>query len=444
MLSFAKQRAYAKASMPDLLITGGRVIDPASGIDAPRSVLVRGKKIAAILRPGTKLPHSRTIDARGCWVVPGLIDLHVHLRDLRQTEDETIGTGTRAAALGGVTTVLAMANTRPVTDTPALIRQMRKRARAHARVNVLFAGAVTLKQEGQHLTELARIASAGAAAFSDDGRPIMNAELMRQALKESKRLQKPVLDHAEDDHLTGKGIVHEGEYSRKRRLPGIPSISESLMAQRDITLAELTGGHLHICHVSCAETVDLIRQAKKRGAPITAEAAPHHFTLVDTDIPGTDPNYKMKPPLRARRDRAAVLAGLADGTIDAIATDHAPHAPAKKARGICGAPFGVIGLETLLPLSLRLVERGILTRKKLIERLSTSPARILRLEHKGHLRARSADADITLINPSARWAIDAVCGSKSRNTPFTGRRLKGCAQMTIVGGKIIYDRDKPL
>ncbi|MFH2204510.1 MAG: dihydroorotase [Elusimicrobiota bacterium] len=424
--------------MPDLRIANGLIIDPASGLEARRDLLVRRGKVAAIIPPRSKTPTARIIDAAGCWVVPGLIDMHVHLRDPGTPEDETLETGTRAAAAGGVTTVLAMANTRPVIDTPQRVRRVRAHARRRAVVNVLVAGAVTRGLRGERLTALEQLAAAGVAAFSDDGRPVMNAELMRQALLRARRLNLPVLDHAEDDHLTGDGVMHAGRRATRLGLPGIPAAAETLMAMRDIALAELTGGRLHICHVSCAGTVQLIRKAKKRGAPVTGEAAPHHFTLTDADIPRAGADYKMKPPLRGRADRKAIIAGLADGTLDAIATDHAPHAPAKKARGLRTAPFGIIGLETLLPLSLALVRRGQLTRRRLIELLSAAPAAILGLKTKGHLRPHRADADITIIDPQACWRAPRRGASRSRNTPFAGRRLRGRARATIVGGEVVH------
>ena len=429
--------------MPDLLITGGLVVDPATRLEARRDVLLRGRTIAGIIKPGThRADRAKRLDASGCWVVPGLIDMHVHLRDLGQKTDETIATGTLAAARGGVTTVLAMANTRPSLDSAAIIRKVRSRAKKEGLVNVLFAGAVTRGLKGRALTEFKSLAAAGAAAFSDDGRPVMNAELMRRALVHAKKLGRPVLDHAEDDHLTGKGVVHKGVYSAAAGIPGIPNASESAMSARDIALAEATGAHLHICHVSCAETVALVRDAKRRGARITAEAAPHHFTLADSDIARKNASdFKMKPPLRSIKDRNAVRAGLADGTLDAIATDHAPHAPAKKAKGILTAPFGIIGLETLIPLSLALLGSKGLSRLQLVDRLSTGPARILGLKNKGILK-RFADADVTIIDPSASWTVTQRSASKSRNTPFIGRRMRGRARATIVSGKIVYHADQ--
>lgn len=427
-----------------LLIHGGRVVDPGSGIDALRDVLISRGKIAAVERGLAKGPLARSrdvrlLDAKGCWVLPGIIDMHVHLREPGHTDAETIATGTRAAAHGGVATVVAMANTLPAIDSPETLKSVRALARGRAVINVLFAAAVTRGLHGKELTQMRRLADSGAAAFSDDGRPVMNAELMRRALEHSRELGLPVLDHAEDDNLTGHGVVHAGAAAKRRRLPGIPSSSETVMAARDIELAERTGGALHICHVSCAGTVELVRRAKQRGLKVTAEAAPHHFTLTDSDIRGSDANYKMKPPLRGFADVRAILEGLADGTIDAIATDHAPHTAARKSRGLREAPFGIIGLETLVPLALRLVERGVLSRLRMAERLAAGPARILGLRGKGSLR-RGADGDVTVIDPKPRWTVNSRFSSKSRNTPFIGRRLRGWARATVVGGRIAFQR----
>jgi dihydroorotase len=373
--------------------------------------------------------------------VPGLIDLHVHLRVPGPGEAETIETGTRAAAEGGVTTLVTMPNTEPVVDTPARVRSLSSMARSRGAVNVLVAAALTRGQGGRELADLERLAAAGAAAFSEDGRPVMNAELMRRALVRARKLGLRVLDHAEDLDLAGAGVLHEGRAARRLGVPGISAASETLAVRRDIALAELTGGPLHVCHVSCAESVELVREAKRRGLDVTCEAAPHHFTLCDDDVPGSRraADFKMKPPLRTRADREALLEGLADGTVDAIATDHAPHTPRRKALGLARAPFGVIGLETLLPLSMALVRRGVLRPRRLVELLSSGPARILGLKSKGRL-APGADADVTLIDPRASWLVDGRFASLSRNSPFTGRRLRGLAAATVVGGRLVFQR----
>ncbi len=424
-----------------LLIADGRLIDPASGVDGLRDILIEDGKVSAVGRGLSKRLRNRVdlerFDAAGLWVIPGLIDLHVHLREPGRTEDETILTGARAAARGGVTTVLAMPNTKPAVDSPALVRLVRRAAKGAA-VNVLTAGAVTKGQAGRALADLERLAAAGAAAFSDDGFPVADAGLMRRALERAKRLGLPVLDHAEDLGLTGKGVL--GLSAAKRlNVAGIPPDSEVMMAARDIALARLTGGPLHLCHVSTAGTVALLREAKRLGIAVTAEAAPHHFTLTEAQVPDGPraADWKMKPPLRGAADRAAVRQALAEGVIDCVATDHAPHAPGKKAKGVCGAPFGVIGLETSLPLSLELWRVGLLSRLALVERLALAPARILGLKTKGRL-LRGADADVAVVDPAARWTPRPPYASKSRNTPFAGRPLCGRAVLTLVGGRTAF------
>ena len=430
-----------------LLIRNGLVIDPDSGMEGLRDVLVRGGKVAAVARDFSRSsrlpPGTVTLEARGCWVVPGLIDLHVHLREPGGEQSETIASGTRAAARGGVTTLVAMPNTRPVPDTPARLRRLRERIRRDAVVNVLPCAAVTDGQAGSRLADLEGLARAGAAAFSDDGRPVSDPRLMEEALFRAGRLGLPVLDHAEDPVLTGVGVVRESPASRRARWPGIPAESESAMALRDIALARRSGGRLHVCHVSCAQTLAVLRWAKCEGLPVTAEAAPHHFTLSLDDIPyGSSrraADFKMKPPLGTPEDRNALQTALADGTLDAIATDHAPHAPEAKACGVLRAPFGVIGLETLVPLSLELVRRGVLGRRRLIELLSAGPARVLGLRAKGSLR-RGADGDVTVIDPAASFSVDGDFASASRNSPFIGRVLRGAVRATVVAGRLVYFR----
>ena len=425
-----------------LLIRGGLVIDPARGLEAVRDVLIAGGRVAEVRagpsrRSASAAPGTRVIDAAGRWVLPGLIDMHVHLREPGREGDETIATGTRAAAAGGVTTVLAMPNTEPVIDTPALVRFVLRRAREAGAANVLPAAAVTKGQKGLRLADLRALAEAGAVAASDDGRPVMNALLMRRALELAKAAGLPILDHCEDLNLSAGGVMNEGRAARLKGLPGIPGAAESVMAMRDIALARLTGGLLHLCHVSCAETVDAVRRAKRAGVRVTAEAAPHHFTLTDDDVPGLDADFKMNPPLRSKADREAVLEGLADGTIDAIATDHAPHAPKKKALGLAAAPFGVIGLETVLPLTLALVRKNVLSRRRAVELLTAGPARILALARKGGLQP-GMDADVTVVDPDAAWVARSF-RSKSSNSPFAGMRLRGRAHTVIVGGRIVVD-----
>ncbi len=423
-----------------LLLTGGLVIDPSQNLEAVRDVLLRDGRVEA-LAPGLsrklELRGVPTFDARGKWVLPGLIDMHAHLREPGGEGDETIGTGTRAAARGGFTTVLAMANTDPPVDNPPLVRFLQAKAASEGAVNVLFAGAATIGQKGQRLTEIGRLAAAGVPALSDDGRPIMDAEVMRRALEHARDAAIPLIAHCEDRALSHSGCMNEGAAATSKGLRGMPSAAETVMALRDIALAELTGAKLHIAHVSCAAAVEAVRRAKKSAA-VTCEAAPHHWTLTDSDIPAWNADFKMNPPLRGGADRAAVLEGLADGTIDAIATDHAPHGPGKKALGLELAPFGVIGLETALGLALtRLVGAKVLNRRQLVERLSAAPARILGLARKGSLKP-GMDADVTIVDPDKRWTVSPPFASKSRNCPFIGMSLKGLAHATIVGGRVVH------
>lgn len=428
--------------MPErLIVAGGLVIDPASRIEAVRDVLIEDGKVAAVAAGLARKPALKglpAIDAKGKWVIPGLVDMHVHLREPGREGDETIETGTKAAARGGVTTVLAMANTEPVCDTPSQLAFLRAKARTDAAITVLFAGAVTAGQKGEKLTEFAKLRAAGAAALSDDGRPLMNAGLLRRALEYAKDLGLLVIDHCEDLTLSNGACVHEGPAALRKGLKGAPWAAETVQVVRDIALAELTGARLHIAHVSCAASVEAIRTAKRKGIQISAEAAPHHFALNDKDLPGYDTAWKMNPPLRGADDRLALLAGLADGTIDAIATDHAPHGCAAKSLGMDLAPFGVIGLETSLAVALTdLFHKKVLTRRKLVERMCAAPAALLGLKGKGTL-ARGADADLVVVDPDAIWIPEAPFLSKSRNTPFAGRKLKGRAVTTLSGGRVVH------
>lgn len=428
--------------MPErLIVVGGLVVDPASRIEAVRDVLIEDGRVSAVAAGLHRKPALKSIpaiDAKGKWVVPGLVDMHVHLREPGREGDETIETGTKAAARGGVTTVLAMANTEPVCDTPSQLAFLRAKARTDAAITVLFAGAVTAGQKGEKLTEFAKLRAAGAAALSDDGRPLMNAGLLRRALEYAKDLGLLVIDHCEDLTLSNGACVHEGPAALRKGLKGTPWAAETVQVVRDIALAELTGARLHIAHVSTAASVEAIRAAKRKGIRISAEAAPHHFALNDKELPGYDTDWKMNPPLRGAEDRLALLAGLADGTIDAIATDHAPHGCAAKSLGMDQAPFGVIGLETSLAVALtELYHKKILTRRKLVERMSSGPAALLGLKGKGTL-ARGADADLVVVDPDAIWIPEPPFLSKSRNTPFSGRRLKGRATTTLSGGRVVH------
>lgn len=425
----------------NILIKGGRVIDPAQKTDRVLDVLVSGGKVAEVKN---HISHegARVIDAKGKIVAPGLIDIHTHLREPGHEEEETIATGTRAAAHGGVTTIFCMPNTHPPLDNAPAIEFVLLKAQKEGVVNVFPIGCVTKGSAGEELAEIGVLKKAGAIAVSDDGNPVMNAQVMRRALEYTRMFGLPVISHCEDNNLTKNGVMNEGHCSMVLGLRGIPSQSEEVMVSRDIMLAELTGGHLHVAHVSTAGAVDLVRQAKKRKIHVTAETCPHYFSLTDEDVQNYDTNTKMKPPLRTARDVAAIKKGLADGTIDCIATDHAPHTEEEKNKEYDLAPFGIIGLETLLGLVVtELIDRKVLTWSEAIEKLSANPARIFNLAGRGTLKKGSI-ADITVIDPARKFTLAAGdLVSKSRNTPFTGRALKGFPLMTIVGGKIAWPQN---
>ncbi len=419
-----------------LLIRGGKIIDPANELNEERlDILIADGKIIKI---GHILSDSNAmvIEADGYIVVPGLIDMHVHLREPGQEYKETIKTGTLSAAKGGFTSVVAMANTNPVADSPDIIRFVTERAKYDGYVNVFPVGSVTPGMKGNELTDVSSLVKSGAVAISDDGKPIRDAKIMKLALERSKEFGIPVISHCEiaDDDW----VMNEGEISARLGVKGISNSAEEMMVERDISLAEETGGHLHIAHVSTRGSVELIKQAKKKGIKVTAEATPHHFTLTDESVEKYGANAKMNPPLRSQKDVNSVIAGLADGTIDAIATDHAPHSLEEKSSGLIKAPYGIVGLETCLPLVItQLVNNGYLTLYSAIAKLTDNPARILNLR-KGTI-TEGEDADITIIDLQKSQVVDALqFGSKGRNTPFNGWRLNGWAFMTIVKGKIVY------
>ncbi len=421
-----------------LLVRGGRVLDPATGTDGPLDVLVDGGRIAAV---GAGLPAAadRTVDARGLVVVPGLIDMHVHLREPGHEAKETIATGARAAVRGGFTTVCAMPNTDPVNDGPATVAFVLAEARRVGLANVLPIAAVTLGSRGERLVDMAACVAAGAVAFSDDGRPVPESGIMRRALTGAAAAGGLVIDHCEDRALAAGGVMHKGAVSARLGLPGIPSASEDVAVARDIALAEELGLPVHIAHLSTAGGVALVAAAKRRGVRVSAEATPHHLLLADEDLREPDPNYKMNPPLRSRADAAALVEALRAGTVDAVATDHAPHTAEEKARGFLEAPFGVVGLETAVSLVLgRLVATGLITLGRAVELLSTAPARLLGLRAKGRIEA-GADADLTLLDLDKPVTVDKnTFESKGRNTPFDGWTLRGAPVMTIVGGRIVF------
>jgi dihydroorotase len=432
-----------------LLIRGGRVIDPSAPLEAEVDILIDAGKIVHVgpdaaevawQRQGAAAPTPlAVIEAHGWLVTPGLIDIHTHLRDPGYEYKETIETGSAAAAAGGFTALACMANTNPVNDRAAVTEYILEKARAVGLVHVFPIGAVSVGLAGERLAEIGELKQAGVVGLSDDGKCVMNSQLMRRALEYADMFGLPVIAHCEDVHLAAHGVMHEGRVSAELGLRGIPAQAEDIMVARDIALAELTGGRLHIAHVSTAGAVRLVRDAKARGLRVTAEVTPHHLFLTEDAVRGYDPNTKMYPPLRTAADVAALRQALRDGTIDAIATDHAPHDIADKEVEFDRAPFGIIGLETALPLTLRLVDEGVLPLAEAIAKLTCGPARVLGLA-KGTLQV-GADADVTLIDPHAEYTVDRrEFRSKSRNSPFHGWTLKGRAVMTVCGGKIVSGR----
>jgi len=435
-----------------IILDSGRVIDPANRIDGTRTVLIDGEKIVAVREqaatPAEKLVHT-VIDCRGRWVLPGLVDLHVHLREPGEEGKETIASGARAAAAGGITTVIAMPNTRPVCDSAAVARFVAGRGRDAGFARVLPAGAITRGSDGEQLADMAELKEAGCVCVTDDGRPLMAAGVMRRALEYARDLMLPVMVHAEDLSLSGGGAMNEGPVATRLGLPGAPAAAEVAMVQRDLLLAEMTGAHLHVAHVSAAGSVRAIREAKARGVRVTAEATPHHFTLTDEAVAGVpaalgpagepyDTNAKMNPPLRSESDRQAVVGALADGIIDAIATDHAPHGPLDKQVEFAHAPNGVIGLETSLSLALALVRAGELPLLRAVERLTVGPARCFSLPY-GTLAA-DAPADVIVLDAEREWKVDPQrFHSRSRNSPFAGWTLRGKVTKTFVAGRLVHE-----
>ncbi len=427
----------------NLLFKTARVIDPASGLDAQADVLIEEGKIKKI-NPVTPEAKGSTIlkviNCQGKVLAPGLIDMHCHLREPGHEYKETIETGSRAGAAGGYTSLVCMANTLPVNDCRAVTEYILRQARDKALVNVYPVGAVTKGLKGESLAEIGDMHEAGIVAVSDDGQPVMNSYLFRRALEYATGIGLTVISHCEDLNLRGQGVMNEGYMSTILGLRGIPKAAEVIMVQRDIILAELTGAPLHIAHVSTAESVQAIRQAKKRGIKVTAETAPHYFSLTEEAVRTFDTNTKMNPPLRTADDVAAIIAGLQDGTLDVIATDHAPQSRVEKDVEFDYAANGIIGLETALPLTLRLVHEGHLSLMQALEKLTYRPARILNLPG-GKLEV-GAPADLTLIDLNREFTVDVnKFKSKSRNSPFQGWKLRGKAVMTIVSGKIVYSED---
>lgn len=420
-----------------ILISDGHLIDPGR-FNGVGDLLIDHGKIVAI-GPNVKAPADATrISAKGRVVAPGFVDLHVHFREPGFEYKETIHSGAASAVAGGFTTVCCMPNTNPVNDNQAITEFMMERARSAGLANVLPIGAITKGSEGKELAEIGDLRRAGCVAISDDGKPVMNSLVMRRAMEYALAFDVPVVDHCEDLHLAEGGCMNEGLISTELGLPGIPSAAEDVMVARNVSLAELTGARLHLAHISTTGSVRMVREAKSRGIRVTAEACPHHFTITEEAVRGYDTCAKMNPPLRTWSDVQAIKEGLRDGTIDVIATDHAPHATQEKQLGFTEAPFGIVGLETALPLTLALVEEGVLTLERAIEALSGAPARAFSL-NKGTL-ALGADADVAILDPHEQWEVDPTkFKSKSRNTPFAGWKVKGRVLTTIVGGRIVFE-----
>jgi dihydroorotase len=425
-----------------LLIKSGHLIDPVTPENTGVSLLVDEGKVAAWFYSKDELPTDCEIfDASGLLVAPGFIDMHVHLREPGQEHKETIASGCAAAVAGGWTSVCPMPNTTPVNDNAAITRYMIEQAKKAGLANVFPIGAITKSSDGSELAEMGEMKAAGAVAVSDDGRPVPNAGIMRRAMQYARDFDLPVIDHCEDKSLSSGGVMHEGRVSLLLGLKGMPGLAEEIDAVRDIMLARETGARIHIAHVSTAGAIDAVRRAKAEGVNVTCEVTPHHFTLTDRAVEGYDTNTKMAPPLRSQKHLDAIIEGIKDGTIDAIATDHAPHHADEKALEYDRAPFGMTGLETGVGLAFtELVHKGVIDLVRLVEMCSVNPARIFGLEGRGTLSPGS-HADITILDPTLDWNYNnSDSRSKSRNSPFDGRSFTGAAVATIVAGRVVYRR----
>jgi dihydroorotase len=424
--------------MRDIVLKGGQIVDPSTGVDKVGDLLLRDGKIESV---GDKIgvpDGAEVIDCAGLVVSPGFIDVHCHLREPGREDVETIATGARAAAAGGITAVCAMPNTNPVTDNQAAIGFVRKQGLAANAARVYPIGAISIGQKGEQLAEFGEMVGAGAVAVSDDGKPVVSSQLMRTALEYARTFNIPVADHCEDPTLAAGGAMNEGIVSARLGLRGIPAEAEEIMAIRDILLARLTGGHVHLCHMSTKGSVELIRWGKDRGIRVTAEACPHHLSLTEDMVEGYNTNAKMNPPLRTAADVEAVCAAVKDGTIDVIATDHAPHHHDEKQSGFADAPNGIIGLETCLAVNITwLVKPGLISVKTLIDRMACAPAKIFGLP--GGTLAKGALGDVTVFDPKREWKVDPTAfRTKGRNTPYGGRTLTGRVAATIVGGAVVF------
>ncbi|HEY2846323.1 MAG TPA: dihydroorotase [Pyrinomonadaceae bacterium] len=425
-----------------LLIKNGHLIDPVTPENTGMSILIEDGRVAAWFRPNDDHPTDCEIfDASGLLVAPGFIDMHVHLREPGQEHKETIASGCAAAVAGGWTSVCPMPNTTPVNDNAAITRYMIEQAKKAGLANVFPIGAITKSSDGGELAEMGEMKAAGAVAVSDDGRPVPNAGIMRRAMQYARDFDLPVIDHCEDKSLSSGGVMHEGRVSLLLGLKGMPTLAEEIDAVRDIMLAQSTGARIHVAHISTAGAIEAVRHAKAEGVNVTCEVTPHHFTLTDKAVEGYDTSTKMAPPLRSEEHLAAIIDGIKDGTIDAIATDHAPHHADEKALEYDRAPFGILGLETAVALAFsELVHKGVIDLVRLVEMCSVNPARILKLGDRGTLKPGS-HADVTILDPTLEWTYqNSDSRSRSRNSPFDGRSFSGAAVATIVGGKVVYRR----
>jgi dihydroorotase len=422
-----------------LLIANGYVVDPVQGINTGRDLLIENDRVVGVLERGQEKPTDVEIfDATGLIVAPGFIDLHAHLREPGAEYKETIGTGAAAAVAGGWTSVCAMPNTDPVNDNPAVTRFVIEQAQRAQLANVFPVGSLTKGCEGKELSEMGEMKNAGIVAISDDGHPVPTAGIMRRAMEYARGFDLTVVDHCQDVSLTAGGVMHEGRWSLILGLRGMPAAAEDVHVIRDCVLSKLTGASVHIAHISTSGALDAVRRAKEMGLAVTCEVAPHHWTLTDDALAEYDTNTKISPPLRSGNHVAALLEGLRDGTIDAIATDHAPHHADEKALEFDEAPFGITGLETAVGLAFDLVNQGVIDLERMVSLCSTNPARIFGLKDRGCLK-ENAHADVTILDPACEWTVDVLSSkSKSRNTPFHGRSMTGAAVATIVGGRLVY------
>jgi dihydroorotase len=422
-----------------LLVANGYLIDPAQGVNAGRNLLIEDGRIAGLLDRADPAPQDAEIlEANGLIVAPGFVDMHVHLREPGQEYKETIASGVASAVAGGWTSVCAMPNTDPINDSPAVTRFIIEQGQRANLANIFPIGAITKGSAGQELAEMGEMKNAGIVAVSDDGRPVPTAGMMRRAMEYARGFDLPVVDHCEDRSLAAGGVMHEGRWSLILGLKGMPATAEEVDAIRDCALAKLTGAKIHLAHVSTRGALDAVRRAKSMGLPVTCEVAPHHWALTDESVATYDTNTKMSPPLRTRDHIDALLEGLRDGTVDAIATDHAPHHADEKALEFDQAPFGIVGLETAIGLAFELVHQGVISLERLVELCSSNPARIFGLKDRGTL-CKGAWADVTLLDPEFQWTFDVSASkSKSRNTPFDGRSMTGAAVATIVAGRVVY------